>query len=86
MEIILSTSNSPLVRPIVPVIENMIVYPSPASAKAWRNEPGPLSLVLVTMIVKGRGGGVGRGRGVGCGLCTDLVGSVSAALPTMIAF
>jgi len=29
----------------------LIVSPLTASASAWRNEPGPLSLVLVTVIV-----------------------------------
>ena len=29
----------------------MIVSPLLASASAWRNEPGPLSLVLVTLVV-----------------------------------
>jgi len=33
-----------------------------ASARTWRSEPGPLSLVLVTLMgCIGRGGGGGRG-------------------------
>ena len=55
----------------MPVIEKKIVYRSRASAKAWRNEPEPLSLVFVTTMVEGRMCGVGRGRGVGCGLSPD---------------
>src|SRR5437762_1248440 len=51
MVILVSTSNSPLVRPIVPVTAKSIVSPSLASASTWRNEPGPLSLVLVTVMV-----------------------------------
>jgi hypothetical protein len=45
---------SPLVKPIVPVTAKLIVSPSFASASAWRNEPAPLSLVLVTVIVSAR--------------------------------
>ena len=51
MVMLLSTSNSPLVKPIVPVMAKLIISPSLASASAWRNEPGPLSFVLVTVIV-----------------------------------
>src|SRR5204863_9977882 len=52
---LVSTSNSPLVRlmtPDIPVAS--IVSPSFAIASAWRNEPRPLSLVLLTMIVVAR--------------------------------
>ena len=40
----------------------MTVSPLLVSASAWRNEPGPLSLVLVTLIV-----GVAVGVGVAQG-------------------
>ena len=55
----LVTSNSPLVKPMVPVTAKPIMSPLFASASAWRNESGPLSFVLVTVIV----GGVGVGDG-----------------------
>ena len=45
------TLSGPLVRIIVPVTLNWIVSPSCAIASALRNEPGPVSLVLVTVIV-----------------------------------
>jgi hypothetical protein len=48
---LLSTSNSPLVSPIVPVTVKVIVSPSFASASAWRSEPGSVSFVFVTVIV-----------------------------------
>ena len=48
---LVSTSSSPLVRLITPEIPvASIVSPSFATARAWRIEPGPLSLVLVTTI------------------------------------
>jgi hypothetical protein len=47
----LSIASSPLVSPIVPVTAKVIVSPSLASTSAWRNEPGPLSFVLVTVMV-----------------------------------
>src|SRR6266496_5869938 len=51
MVMLLSTNSSPLVSPMVPVTAKVIVSPSFAMASAWRNEPGPLSLVLVTVMV-----------------------------------
>src|SRR6266545_2231109 len=51
MVMFLSTSSSPLVKPILPDTAKVMVSPSLASASAWRNEPGPLSLVFVTVIV-----------------------------------
>ncbi|PYL25158.1 MAG: hypothetical protein DMF44_03075 [Verrucomicrobia bacterium] len=48
---LLSTSSSPLVSPIVPVTANSIVSPSFASVSAWRSEPGPLSFVFVTVMM-----------------------------------
>ena len=52
---LLSTSNCPVVSVITPEIPvALIVSPSFASASAWRNEPRPLSLVLLTMIVVAR--------------------------------
>src|SRR5438128_8559599 len=51
MVMFLLITSSPLVRLMVPVTANAIVSPSFAIASAWRNEPGPLSLVLVTVIV-----------------------------------
>src|SRR5438067_5723456 len=49
---LLLTSNFPLVSVITPLIPvASIVSPSFASASAWRSEPGPLSLVLVTITV-----------------------------------
>src|SRR6266542_4350902 len=47
----LSTGSSPLVNTIVPDTAKVIVSPSFAMASAWRNEPAPLSLVLVTVMV-----------------------------------
>ena len=54
---LLSTSNCPVVSVMTPEIPiASIVSPSFASASAWRNEPGPLSLVLLTMTVVARAG------------------------------
>jgi hypothetical protein len=47
----LSTSNSPLVRAIVPLTAKLMASPSLALASACRNEPGPLSFVFDTVIV-----------------------------------
>ena len=48
----LLSSNAPLVRLITPETpEASIVSPSFASASAWRNDPAPLSLVLVTGMI-----------------------------------
>src|SRR3954467_15198074 len=58
---LLITSSSPLVNPIVPVTAKPTTSPSSASSSAWRNEPGPLSFVLVTMSGVGDGVGVGGG-------------------------
>ncbi|PYI49357.1 MAG: hypothetical protein DMF11_01330 [Verrucomicrobia bacterium] len=44
---------------MVPVTAKVIVSPSLASASAWRNEPAPLSLVLVTIMVVARAGMIG---------------------------
>src|SRR6516225_4813534 len=49
---------SPMFRPFS-IESNWMVSPLLASASAWRNEPGPLSLVLVTLVV-----GVAVGVGV----------------------
>src|SRR5205085_1896731 len=51
MVMLVLTSSSPLVSPIVPVTAKLMVSPSLASASAWRNEPGPLSFVFVTVMV-----------------------------------
>src|SRR6266699_2591472 len=45
------TTSSALVRVMVPVTAKLIVSPSFAILSAWRNEPGPLSLVFVTVMV-----------------------------------
>jgi hypothetical protein len=46
-------------------VAKLMLSPSWASASAWRNEPGPSSLVFVTVMAgNGRGGGVGGGLGV----------------------
>jgi hypothetical protein len=45
------TVKKPVVNVTVPEIEKLIVSPSFASASAWRNEPGPLSFALVTVMV-----------------------------------
>src|SRR5262245_38657400 len=52
----LLTTSSPLVNVIVAGVatEKLIVSPGLASAIAWRNEPAPLSLVLVTVMVAAR--------------------------------
>jgi hypothetical protein len=50
----LSKRNSPVVNTMLPVTANEIVSPSFAIAIAWRNDPGPLSLVFVTVIVVAR--------------------------------
>src|SRR5436190_24257982 len=41
-------NNSPLVKVIRPLTAKVSVSPGVASAMAWRNEPGPLSAVVVT--------------------------------------
>jgi hypothetical protein len=52
MVTLLSTSNTPLVSVMTPEMPAAsIVSPSFASTSAWRSEPGPLSLVLLTMMV-----------------------------------
>src|SRR5205085_10533283 len=55
--------SSPLVRTIVELVGTLkvIVSPSCAAASAWRNEPAPLSAVLVTVIPGGVGVCVGTG-------------------------
>src|SRR4029077_2040381 len=53
MVILLLITSSPLVRLMIcPLSEEskLIVSPSLASASAWRNEPGPLAFVLVTVM------------------------------------
>jgi len=54
---------SPMFRPFR-LESKMIVSPLCASASAWRNDPGPLSLVLVTLVV---------GVAVGVGLPQDNI-------------
>src|ERR1041385_3716334 len=56
MLILLFTINAPLVNVIVAgvVSEKPTVSPGLAFASAWRNEPVPLSLVLVTVMVAAR--------------------------------
>src|SRR5437762_1905667 len=51
MVMFLLITSSPLVRPMMPVTAKVIVSPSFASASACRNEPGPPSLVLVTVMM-----------------------------------
>src|SRR2546430_15081480 len=51
MVMFLLITSSPLVRLIAPVTAKLIVSLSCASASAWRSEPGPLSFVLVTVMV-----------------------------------
>src|SRR6266508_419796 len=51
MVMFLSTSSSPLVNTMVPDTAKVMVSPSLMSMSAWRNEPAPLSLVLVTVMV-----------------------------------
>ena len=41
---------SPPVNVMTPLTANSIVSPGPASATAWRNDPGPLSAVSLTTI------------------------------------
>jgi hypothetical protein len=55
MVTLLVTSNSPLVSRMVPVTPDAsIVSPLAALARAARSVPGPLSAVLVTLIVSAR--------------------------------
>src|SRR6059036_1857149 len=54
MVIFLLITSSPLVRPMMPVTAKVIVSQSFASASACRNELGPLSFVLVTVMVSAR--------------------------------
>src|SRR5438093_11938952 len=54
MVIFLLITSSALVRLIAPVTAKLIVSLSCASASAWRSEPGPLSFVLVTVMVSAR--------------------------------
>src|SRR6266571_1036669 len=51
MVMLLFTTSSPLVNPMVPVTAKLIVSPSFTMASALRSEPGPLSLMLVTVMV-----------------------------------
>src|SRR5947207_2385527 len=51
MVTLLSTNSSPLVSVIVPLTVMLIVPPLDARESALRNEPGPLSAVLVTALV-----------------------------------
>src|SRR5436190_12604115 len=48
-------NNSPLVKVIRPLTAKVSVSPGVASAMAWRNEPGPLSAVVVTMAAHPQG-------------------------------
>src|SRR5437667_6816843 len=57
-------TSSPLVRLIAPVTANVIVSPSFEPASAWRNEPGPLSLVLVTGMMAAPAGTVPQQRSI----------------------
>jgi hypothetical protein len=59
------TMSSPVVNTIVPVTAKVIVSASFAMARAWRNEPGPLSFVFVTVIGVLVAVAVGVGVGVG---------------------
>src|SRR5712671_7216468 len=54
MVMLLSITSSPLVKLIVPVTAKPMVAPSFASMSAWRREPGPLSFVLVTVMMFAR--------------------------------
>src|SRR6266536_3865240 len=51
---LLSITSSPLVKPMVPVTAKVILSPSFALTSACRNEPGPLSFVLVTVMMVAR--------------------------------
>lgn len=48
---LLSITSLSLISAIVPVTAKSIVSPSFTSTSAWRNEPGPLSFALVTVMV-----------------------------------
>src|SRR6266446_554651 len=73
-------TSSPLVRMIVELaMLNVIVSPFCAAASAWRNEPAPLSPVLVTVMPGGVGVGVDTGVGVGVGV------SVADGVPVAVA-
>src|SRR5437773_368550 len=73
-------ASSPLVRMIVELaMLNVIVSPFCAAASAWRNEPAPLSPVLVTVMPGGVGVGVDTGVGVGVGV------SVADGVPVAVA-
>src|SRR5216117_2588088 len=56
---LLFTSSSPLVNPMAPVTAKVIVSPLLTSMSAWRNEPGPLSLMFVTIMVVAHAGMIG---------------------------
>ena len=71
---LLSTSSSPAVNPIVPVTAKLIMSPLFASASAWRNEPGPLSSVLVTVMTIGVGDGVPDGVGLAAEVEACVIG------------
>jgi len=54
--IFLSTSSSPLVRAIVPVMAKVTSSPSFAMASASRSDPGPVSFVFVTVMISAKAG------------------------------
>ena len=72
MVMLLLMKSSSLVNPIVPVTAKIIVSPSFASASAWRNEPGPLSLVLVTVMVSAFAG-IATAQSNATAVATDLI-------------
>ena len=66
----------------MPVTAKSIVSPSFESASAWRNEPGPLSFVLVTVMTIGVGDGVPERVGLagGVGVNVSVLGKLSAGV------
>src|SRR5947207_15829568 len=75
MVTLLLTKSSPLVNPIVPVTAKVIVSPSFTSASAWRNEPGPVSLVLVTTMMSASAG-IATAKSNATAVAADLTSNV----------
>ena len=76
MVTLLFTSSSPLVSVIVAGVETekSIVSPSFAFASAWRNEPAPLSFVLVTVMV------------AACAVCTLAIAAKTSVVRSVFFF
>ncbi|PYL71148.1 MAG: hypothetical protein DMF26_20010 [Verrucomicrobia bacterium] len=73
MVTLLSITSSPLVKLMVPLTAKLMVSPSLASASAWRNEPGPLSFRLVTvMMFAGARQIVRCANAMGSGICQSI--------------